>query len=387
MLSVFENVKILFSRSMRRIRTQFAEQDQVAFDSSSEGLESRMSELRHLRASMRKMASLAVNFMRHAQPSGSQQALSRMVELLPAEFASERLLKHSSRTGVPGNLCSFAAELWAQSYARQTFRKSFGHSFEQRLASKLQGRNLASLVGLKTTQIVAWQVPFHSLPLRAGVVIKPTRSNGSRGVHLVSTPENIIRVRDSFRLASFSELEKSARLYLRASSKPDTWIAEELLVGEDGKPASDLKFYAFYGKVALVLEVIRNEHGTFYKWWDDKFRPVDTGKHAASFPGLGFTEDYLRLAESASLHIPIPFLRVDFYRSVQGPIFGEFTPRPGRFHTFNPATDRRLGRCFVEARARLMADLYNGKDFRIFRNFIDSSQPERGRNKSRAAPN
>lgn len=74
----------------------------------------------------------------------------------------------------------------------------------------------------------------------------------------------------------------------------------------------------------------------------------------------------MELAKRISLAIPAPFIRIDFLKSFDGLVFGEFTGHPGSYEQFNRKTDRLLGEFFVSAEARIVNDLLNGKTFDAF---------------------
>src|SRR5699024_6527899 len=133
------------------------------------------------------------------------------------------------------------------------------------------------------------------------------------------------------------------------------------------KPARDLKFYCFYGEVALVLEIQRFP-SVRYCWWDSSGNSINTGKfHKKFFEGDGVTQEDVNFVEEMSKEIPTPFIRIDFLKSKNGLVFGEFTPRPGQYEQFNKNIDQFLGDCYLKAEGRLINDLYNGKQFSNFR--------------------
>jgi hypothetical protein len=60
--------------------------------------------------------------------------------------------------------------------------------------------------------------------------------------------------------------------------KQDRWIVEEIVLEDERSliPTCDLKFYCFYGKVALIFEVIRYPRNAYCYWSPDKVR-LETG--------------------------------------------------------------------------------------------------------------
>ena len=136
---------------------------------------------------------------------------------------------------------------------------------------------------------------------------------------------------------------------------------EELVSGEGGGLPNDLKFYCFYGRCPLLLEVSRGDE-TRFCWWTKDGNVLDARRASAGhFVGNGAPQELWKMASEASCKIPTPFVRIDFLRGGARTVFGEFTPRTGGFSRFYLDTDRRLGQCFIEAEARLFRDLVEGK--------------------------
>lgn len=214
--------------------------------------------------------------------------------------------------------------------------------------------------------------PLEELPKKEKIAIKPVDGAGSRGVYLIYSFRDIVDIKRQKKLSSWEELLESMKQDLDTGSvASDEWLIEELIVGDarDSIPANDIKFYCFYGKVGLVLEINRYPE-LMYAWWTRSGERLRTGKYDGYlFRGDGVTEKEIALAESISKEIPAPFIRIDFLRSADGLVFGEFTPKPGNYDEFSNETDQRLGDLFLEAEARLEEDLYNGKPFTRFRQF------------------
>src|SRR5699024_10295225 len=136
-------------------------------------------------------------------------------------------------------------------------------------------------------------------------------------------------------------------------------------------PARDLKFYMFYGKVGVVLEIIRDPE-VRHCWWNGNGERIFTGKYEESlFHGKGITPEEISMIESLSEEIPAPFVRIDFLTLEKGIVFGEFTPKPGDYDDFNIETDLLLGDYYLDAQARLEADLLQGKQFTAFKRLTE----------------
>ncbi|MEC5425932.1 ATP-grasp fold amidoligase family protein [Virgibacillus sp. C22-A2] len=213
------------------------------------------------------------------------------------------------------------------------------------------------------------------IPQQEGIVIKPADGAGSRGVYLVYSFNDIVDIKRSQSLDSWEALK--ANMEKDIISKwvdEDEWMMEELILEstEEKIPASDVKFYCFYGKVGLILEITRFPE-LKYCWWTAAGERIRTGKYDEDlFKGKGFTDNELALAADISLNIPAPFIRIDFLRSQHGLVFGEFTPKPGNYDEFDQHTDQWMGDNFIEAQGRLVNDLINRKQFKDYQELIES---------------
>ncbi|MGP9685091.1 ATP-grasp fold amidoligase family protein [Halomonas sp. AOP25-F1-15] len=184
-------------------------------------------------------------------------------------------------------------------------------------------------------------------------VIKPKEAHSSRGVLSLKRVDEItfecLQQRCRLRLVDILE-----RLYqeMREYQFPNHWQLEELLLPPSGllRPVDDFKFYAFRGRVGLILQVARQPEGQYYRWYDRDWHPVETGKYAeANDPALlppREPEALLSVAEQVSAALPTPFCRIDLYEARQGPVLGELTPVPGTYHTFGEQADLYLGAMF-----------------------------------------
>lgn len=184
-------------------------------------------------------------------------------------------------------------------------------------------------------------------------VIKPKEAHSSRGVLSLKRVDDItfecLQLRCRLRLVDILE-----RLYqeMREHQFPNHWQLEELLLPPSGllRPVDDFKFYAFRGRVGLILQVARQPEGQYYRWYDRDWHPVETGKYAdAVDPALlppRHPEALLNVAERVSAVLPTPFCRIDLYEARQGPVLGELTPVPGTYHAFGERADLYLGAMF-----------------------------------------
>src|SRR5699024_9072237 len=157
-----------------------------------------------------------------------------------------------------------------------------------------------------------------NIPQREGIVVKPSDGAGARGVYLIHRLDYIYDVKNSKVLTSFEALMTSMQNDLHAGAvEEDDWMVEEIIYEnkESLKPARDLKFYMFYGKVGVVLEIVRDPE-VRHCLWNCNGERILTGKYEESlFRGEGITLEEISMVESLSEEIPAPFLRIDFLTS------------------------------------------------------------------------
>ncbi|ALX49941.1 ATP-grasp fold amidoligase family protein [Lentibacillus amyloliquefaciens] len=232
------------------------------------------------------------------------------------------------------------------------------------LDNKLSGYSFADAMGIRRPWTPEEIYSMKNLPAQERIVIKPADGAGSRGVYLVNDFNDIVDMKRSKKLENWDELNRSMTHDLESGwVTHDEWTIEELILESRKMPASDIKFYCFYGKVGLILEIVRYPE-LKYCWWTATGERIRTGKYDQSlFKGKGVSQHELNAASDISKKIPAPFIRIDYLRSENELVFGEFTPKPGNYDEFDKATDQWLGDYFVEAEGRLINDLLEGKQF------------------------
>lgn len=267
---------------------------------------------------------------------------------------------------------SFAAAMSYQTRFRRALIDHAGLSIEDAINPKINGFFLAEQLGVAQPYRHTSGAALRDVRLQPKTVIKPLSATASWGAYYIFSPDRIESIRDGRVLASYSALTGELEKLLKTSHiNRDAWVVEELVIGPDGRPARDCKVYTFYGRAVLALEVARLGRSQEYCWWSRDGKRVNTGKYKSQAgPGGTPENSTYELAEAMSLALPAPFVRVDFLSSRRGPIFSEFTPRPGRYDGFNRAWDRILGEEFVSASARLFYDMREGKAFPEFERMV-----------------
>ena len=313
---------------------------------------------------------------RHNNKDG-EQFYEKLSKILKSEYVTHNFLRKLERRKLKVEKAisfrnimienSAIRRLGCPEYAWLLDRKINAYKFADRIGLRRPKNNLKIY---KLSEIEEKNEP---------VVIKPVHSTGSMGVYLVFNKNTILSAKEGIYLNSWSELMEDASRKLAAgkagkspllkSLSRDKWMVEELIVGEDGDntPASDLKFYCFYGEVIIVSESNPAFHKKFC-YWDVDMNLVETGRYQKKFyaHGKGFTKEDLEIAIKTSLEIPAPFIRLDMLKGQQGLVFCEATPRPGNFHLFNKEYDRKFGEAYRRAERRILKDLLNGKKFEAF---------------------
>lgn len=293
------------------------------------------------------------------------ECMKLLIEAAGTELLSQPVVKYAATHRV--SLLPLAS--FRQLVTLSTLRRQLsGFQPEWALNSKKRAFQFADLLMLKRPKIFFTRRKCAEITLTYPSVIKPVDGAASRGVYLAVAPDRFKDVRSGKIYSSESELVEAMKMDLSTKRvAKDLWQAEEFIADSGTlKAARDLKFYCFYGKVGFVLEVDR-ENGALYCEWLPDGELANTGRYSGNaFKGNGFSEHELQLAESVSLQIPAPFIRIDFLKTNDDFVLGEFTPRPGKFDEFNNDFDSYLGQLYLTAEARLQKDLFHGKRFEYF---------------------
>ncbi|RUO71744.1 ATP-grasp fold amidoligase family protein [Idiomarina ramblicola] len=298
----------------------------------------------------------------------------RLLESVSAQMPSVELSEAFVRQAATVGAELKSAASFRDCLTRATRRRQLsGFRNELALNNKARGYRFVRALGVSHPKQLTKALKLDDIELQANTVLKPTNGSSSNGLFIVLN-ERLIEVKSGQTVASEKELrEKAKSLMAKKAIKRNRWVLEELIADVDENsitPARDLKFYCFYGKLGFVLEVDREEGGRYCEWLPNGER-AETGRYRnQQFEGTGFTQEQAKLALSVSEQIPAAFMRIDFLRSNNQFVFGEFTPRPGQYNAFNTDFDRYLGECYLEAEARLQQDLINGKSFNSFKKVV-----------------
>lgn len=243
---------------------------------------------------------------------------------------------------------------------------------EKKIYDKLTGMKFARALGLKVPEMYIDDVPFDAIVPRSHMVVKPIGMYGARGVFVVRNENDIFEINSGKVFRSWDSLQKHTRWLLNKNIvEENKWMAQQFICDTEGNVAMDLKFFVFYGKVAMTAEMIRYPR-ILCDFRDSKGRIVQCNLYGEKdiFKGPGASNMEWQLAEKVSLEIPSPFVRIDFLRGVDSLYFGEFTTQPAAIGQLTKKVDHQLGVLYCEAEARLAADLIAGKKFELFNQVV-----------------
>lgn len=236
------------------------------------------------------------------------------------------------------------------------------------LHDKVRGEEFVRSLGIPTPERLRTfaspaKIKLDGLP--DSFVLKPTFMSSSFGVMVLSrTYEGFrdhLRNRDLTIDEIREEQQKHADSVERATKE---WIVEEKAVDAGGAEVpDDWKFFTFQGRIGLIHRTVRGPRNT-HSFFDGDFLPIplesgmlETNEkiidRAVTSPPDSW-QTMLNYARRISVAVPSPFVRIDMYNTVSGPLFGEFTLVPGTFfyedrEKMLPPLSSRMGRMWEEA--------------------------------------
>ena len=176
--------------------------------------------------------------------------------------------------------------------------------------------------------------PFHSYG--DPIVVKPQNGWNAAGVSLLWNGWDVL----SNKTMTYNDVIRRVR---SAHDKDDsTVMVEEAAVPEEGVNGlrhgvpKDYKVYCL-GKEILAIQVIDRTKGRKCNAWRDaQWRPLPDPKVAPPYPACSYfvrrprrLRTLLRAAVKLGAALGVAY-RIDFYMTPTGPLFGEFTPWPGK---------------------------------------------------------
>lgn len=198
-------------------------------------------------------------------------------------------------------------------------------------------------------------------------ILKPSLESSTRGVMVLKRLEGDCYY-DSLNRYTFRKneiIDFQDKYFQENSNNSNKIIIEEKVHDIDSSFSipRDFKFYAFKGKIALILEINRNLKPSVSLWYDGKFNPINDLSVKCNAPfsrTLSYytkptnSDELITLASSVSSLIDTPFASIDIYNSKTGPIMGEVTLAPGglyhgKHYTLSNDYQDLMGRMWEEA--------------------------------------
>lgn len=256
--------------------------------------------------------------------------------------------------------------------AVRALRGAVGHP-RRNLLLKLHNYEVARSHNVSTPQVFGiWQSPsdvdFDALPDE--FVLKSNGGSTGRGVLPLRRTGAGFQMLDGTQEFTAKAV---VEYFENAKGVRPPFFAEMMLPGAFEALPDDVKIFAFYGEVALVLvrrmPVHANTSAARVRMLapnGDDLGEVQRGRpYDQSVQVPKNLELMTEVAADLSRVVPLPFVRVDLYDFGEGVALGEFTPLPGDSHTFTPFYDKDLGERYDRAEARLQMDLMRGRPFEI----------------------
>ncbi|MFD2513093.1 ATP-grasp fold amidoligase family protein [Pontibacter locisalis] len=217
-------------------------------------------------------------------------------------------------------------------------------NWQRKLSNKYNSREFAKKHGCQVPQLY-WkgreteEIPFDRLPQQ--YVIRPTVGHSANLVFLMDHSVNLMDKR------SYTREEITETLGKALAQNPYLeFLIEEFVRSEKGEYTipDDYKVYTFGGEVACIQVINRlgRKEGltSFYSESWDLLENMNTLYPETTYqqPPECLQEIIARAKElGRSYGI---FVRIDFYATDKGAVFGEFTPTPGMGKGFSPYADR-----------------------------------------------
>ena len=169
--------------------------------------------------------------------------------------------------------------------------------------------------------------------------------------------------------------ESLIEAYRAKASTFGPWFAEGFLVQRQAgeEIPDDIKIYANYGQATMVLLRRMARHADLgsarYRYVDG--HGTDLGPDISPSQKIDPTiplpepfDEFIKVAEHLSRAMAVPFIRVDIYDTVDGPVLGELTRAPGGRQRYRRDQDIAMGLAWDEAKWRLDMDVINGRPLR-----------------------
>ncbi|MFA6084309.1 ATP-grasp fold amidoligase family protein [Mucilaginibacter sp.] len=204
--------------------------------------------------------------------------------------------------------------------------------WQRKLSNKLNAREFARMHGCRVPDLY-WKgrdihnINFSGLP--SNFVIRPTVGHSSKLVFVMANGTNL------FDNKQYSPLQITQLLSEALSENENLeFLIEEFLKNENGQYGilTDYKFFCFNGEIATIMVINRlSPNSGFASFYDEHWNEMETVQ--MNYPQAETQKAPLCLADMVSCVKKLSkaygiFVRIDFYATYKGCVFGEFTPTP-----------------------------------------------------------
>lgn len=217
-------------------------------------------------------------------------------------------------------------------------------NWQRRLSNKHNSREFAKRHRCRVPQLY-WkgrevgEIPFDTLPEQ--YVIRPTIGHSANLVFLMDRSVNLMDKRTYAREEITETLTKAL-----AQNPHLEFLVEEFVRCEKGKYVipDDYKVYVFGGQVACIQVINRlGKKEGFTSFYSENWEMLENMN--TLYPASAYQhppeclQEIITHARELGRSYGI-FVRIDFYATDKGAVFGEFTPTPGMGKGFTPFADR-----------------------------------------------
>jgi hypothetical protein len=205
-------------------------------------------------------------------------------------------------------------------------------NWQRKLSNKHNAREFAHKHGCNLPELY-WKgtdidsIDFSTLP--TNYVIRPTTGHCSSLVFLMKDGLNLF----DRKIYTINQIKDTLKQEIINNPNLE-FLFEEFLEQEQGKSGilNDYKFFCFNGEVACIQVINRvgpnQGYGSFYdENWNKIKKITHTYKPAKTQNAPDCLTDMVTDAKKLSKAYGI-FVRIDFYATYKGCVFGEFTPTP-----------------------------------------------------------
>ena len=223
--------------------------------------------------------------------------------------------------------------------------------WQRKLSNKANSREFAEMHGCKLPDLYykgadVENIDFSKLPVQ--YVIRPTVGHSSKMVFIMDKGLNLF----DHKTYDFEQIR--AILKNMVDSQPGLEILiEEFLQNENGTYGiqTDYKVFCFKGEVAAIWVINRESPSSgFSSCYDEHWNPIPMINGIYPFKAHqekpSCFDEIVAQAKLLSLSYGI-FVRIDFYATPKGAVFGEFTATPS------------MGKRFTRFGKKLLAEYWN----------------------------